>query len=224
MDRFWRLPQNISTFGDEIDGMFHIIAWLTIAVFFLVEILLIWFLIRYRAREGRRATYTHGNNRMEVMWTAATALIVVVLGVMSRGLWLDIKDPRRFPEPGLELTIVAKQFEWNVTYPGPDGELETGDDFTVRNRMDVPIDRPTHVILHAEDVIHSFFVPDFRVKQDAVPGMTINVMFTPTKAGTYEIACAELCGVGHYIMRGKITVEPQQAFDRWLAAQAPVLP
>jgi len=99
--------------------------------------------------------------------------------------------------------------------------LTAGRDDIVTRELHLVTNRPVHVRLRAKDVLHSFFVPAFRVKQDAVPGMTVDVVFTPTKTGTYEIACAELCGVGHYIMRGKITVGPRQAFDTWLASQAP---
>lgn len=219
MDRFWRLPQNISTFGDEIDGMFHIIAWITIVIFFLVEILLVWFLIRYRARADRKATYTHGNTRMEVLWTAATALIVVVLGIMSRGLWLDIKLPDRFPEPGLELLVQAKQFEWNVTYPGADGELGTADDFVRRNQLHVPVDVPILVRLESEDVIHSFYLPELRLKQDAVPGMSIPAWFQATQAGEYTLGCAELCGLGHYRMKATLTVHTAADWAQWYSQQ-----
>jgi cytochrome c oxidase subunit 2 len=219
MDRFWRLPQNISTYGGDIDSMFHIIAWITIVVFFAVELLLVWFLFRYRAREGRKATYTHGNNRMEVAWTAGTAVIVVILGVMSRGLWLDIKDPRRFPDAGLELIVTAKQFEWNVTYPGADGVLETADDFTVRNQLRVPADTNVRMTLRSEDVIHSFYVPELRLKQDVVPGMSIPAWFEATVPGQYVIGCAELCGIGHYSMDASFYVHTPEEWTQWNAQQ-----
>jgi cytochrome c oxidase subunit 2 len=219
MDRFWRLPQNISSYGGEIDSMFHIIAWITIIVFFAVEILLVWFLIRYRARAGQKARYTHGNNRMEVAWTAGTALIVLVLGVMSRGLWLDIKDPTRFPDSELELIVTAKQFEWNVTYPGADGVIETADDFTVRNQLRVPVNTNVRFTLRSEDVIHSFYVPELRLKQDAVPGMSIPAWFEATATGQYVLGCAELCGVGHYSMDASFYVHTAEEWAQWNAQQ-----
>jgi cytochrome c oxidase subunit 2 len=215
MDRFWRLPPNVSTYGGEIDSMFHLIAWITIIVFFLVEILLVWFLFRYRGRPGRKAAYTHGNSRMEVLWTTATALIVVFIGIISRGLWLDIKDPRRFPEAGLELTITAKQFEWNVTYPGADNVLGTADDFVRRNQLHVPVDVPVRFTLESEDVIHSFYLPELRLKQDAVPGMQIEGWFEATQAGDYTVGCAELCGLGHYRMKGGLTVHSAADWQQW---------
>jgi cytochrome c oxidase subunit 2 len=112
--------------------------------------------------------------------------------------------------------VTAKQFEWNVTYPGADGQLNTADDFVKRNRMDLPAGRNVVVTLASEDVIHSFFVPEFRVKQDAVPGMHIPVWFNVTQAGEYVLGCAELCGNQHYRMRGTVVVHDGPAFDRWL--------
>ncbi|MGQ0563401.1 MAG: cytochrome c oxidase subunit II [Gemmatimonadota bacterium] len=219
MEKFWRWPEDVSTFGAQIDAMFHNISWLLLAVFIVVEALLVWFLIRYRHREDRKAHYVHGNMRMEILWTAATALIVVVVGVASRGLWLDIKDPRRFPEPGLELIITAKQFEWNVTYPGADNQLNTPDDFVRRNQLHVPVNVPVVVTLRSEDVIHSFFLPQLRLKQDAVPGMDIPAWFQATQAGSFMIGCAELCGLGHYKMKGSLTVHTANEWTTWNAQQ-----
>jgi len=219
MDAFWRLPQNISTFGADIDRLFYIIVWITGVVFVAVEVTLLWFMIRYRGRPDRKAGYTHGNSRLEIVWTLATALIVVYVGVISRSLWLDIKDPRRFPPPDLELIITAKQFEWNVTYPGADGALRTADDFTVRNQLHVPVDATVHVTLQSEDVIHSFFLPELRLKQDAVPGMQILAWFEATATGQYTVGCAELCGLGHYRMKGAMTVHDAAGFVTWTAQQ-----
>ncbi len=115
---------------------------------------------------------------------------------------------------------MAKQFEWNATYPGADGEFGTGDDFTTRNLLQIPVHRPVVVILASEDVIHSFFVPQFRVKHDAVPGMTARVWFEATATGEYTIACAELCGLGHYRMGARVVVQEQDEYERWLADQA----
>jgi len=107
-----------------------------------------------------------------------------------------------------------------VTYPGADGQLGTGDDFTVRNQLHVPVDTPVVVHLSSEDVIHSFFIPAFRVKQDAVPGMHIRVWFKAMETGEYELACAELCGLGHYRMRAAVTVHTADDYQRWLSEQS----
>jgi cytochrome c oxidase subunit 2 len=112
--------------------------------------------------------------------------------------------------------VVPRQFEWNITYPGPDRLLDSDDDFTIRNELHVPVDRPVVVRLSSEDVIHSFFIPAFRVKQDALPGRRINVWFEATDTGEFELACAELCGLGHYRMRGRVIVHPQDEYEQWL--------
>lgn len=209
------LPENASTFGADIDGLFMLILVITGVVFVLVQIALIVFMIRYRRREGRKAAYTHGNQRLEVAWTAATAVIVLALAFVSRDLWFEIKDPDRFPDPGLELVVTGKQFEWNIAYPGADGAIGTDDDVISRNRMHVPVGVPIHFMLESEDVIHAFFVPEFRVKQDAVPGMRIPAWFEATRTGEFAIGCAELCGLGHYTMSGTVIVQTAEEFAQW---------
>ena len=145
---------------------------------------------------------------------------MIALGAWSWGLWLDIKDPRRFPAADLEIGIHVKQFEWNIQYPGADGRLGTADDFTRRNQLHIPVNAKVRGTLESEDVIHSFYLPNFRLKQDAVPGMKIPIWFEATKTGSYEIACAELCGLAHYRMKGSVTVHTAEAFQAWSAQQA----
>jgi cytochrome c oxidase subunit 2 len=214
------LPPQASTFAGQIDFMFWVILVITGTAFVIVEAGLLWFLIRYRHRPDRRAFYTHGSKTAEIVWTAIPALTVVVLGVWSGRVWGEIKRRDRLPEDAVRVALAAKQFEWNITYAGADGALGTGDDFTVRNQLHVPVDRPVVADLTAEDAIHSFFVPVFRLKQDAVPGMRIPVWFQATQVGQFEIACAELCGLGHYRMKGMVTVHTQEDFDRWMLARA----
>jgi cytochrome c oxidase subunit II len=215
----WLLPPGASTFVDDIDWLYNTILVITGVAFVLVEATLVWFLVKYRGRPGRRATYTHGNVKAEYIWTGVTAVVVVWIGLASAGGWSHIKDIDKVPAGAYPLSILAKQFEWHVTYPGTDAKLGTADDFTVRSQLHVPVNRPVVARLHAEDVIHSFFIPQFRVKQDAVPGMNISVWFQPTKVGTFELGCAELCGLGHYRMRAVVTVHTQEDYDRWAAEQ-----
>lgn len=209
------LPEGASTFAADIDWLFMLILVITGVVFVLVQATLVVFLIRYRRRDGRKAGYTHGSTRLEIVWTAVTAVIVLALAFLSRELWFDIKDPDRFPAAGLELLVTGKQFEWNITYPGADGVLGTADDVVSRNRMHVPVGVPVHLMLESEDVIHSFFVPEFRVKQDLVPGMRIPAWFEATRTGEFAIGCAELCGLGHYRMSGTVIVQTAEEFERW---------
>ena len=216
----WSLPESVSTFGAEIDSIYYLILAITGVIFFAVEALLVYFIIRYRHKEGRKAAFIHGNARAEVIWTVIPFLILVFLAFKSREVWVAVKDPARFPADALELRVAAKQFEWNVTYPGPDGRLDTGDDFVRRGQLRIPVNRPVRVTLTAEDVIHSFFLPEFRVKQDAVPGMEIPVWFEATRTGEFVLGCAELCGLGHYRMKGTVTVHTAEEFDAWQREQS----
>lgn len=213
------LPEAASTAAGQIDFLFWLIMVITGIAFVVVEVALLWFLVKYRRRDGRKALYTHGNTKAEIIWTAIPAITVVIIGILSAGTWANLKQADRIPAGALEVAVHAQQFEWMITYPGADGSLGTGDDFTIRNQLHIPVDRPVRVMLTAEDAIHSFFVPVFRLKQDAVPGMSIPLWFEATKTGAFEIACAELCGLGHYRMRGMVTVHTQDDYDAWLASQ-----
>lgn len=215
----WLLPPSYSTFGPEIDRMYYIILAITGVIFVVTEVLLVYFLVKYRKREGHKAEYIEGSAKAEIIWTAVPAVIVVAIGLMSAGLWADIKDPSRFPAGSYELILNGRQFEWEAIYAGADGVLETDDDFTLLNQINVPVDRPVTVHLRAEDVLHSFFLPDMRVKQDAVPGMSIPVWFQVTAPGEYTIGCAELCGLGHYTMNGLLVVQTQPEFEQWESQQ-----
>lgn len=211
----WSLPPNFSTQGVQIDNLFWLVFWLTAIAFVLVEFGVLWFLWRYRARDGHRAKYTHGHLGAEIVWTAVPALTMIFLGIYSGRIWAGIRSPDSFPQNALTIGVTAKQFEWNVTYPGADRVLGNDDDFTIRNRFEFPVNEPVVVRLQSEDVIHSFFVPELRVKQDAVPGMTIPIWFEATDTGEFQIACAELCGLGHYRMRARVVVHEAEAFEQW---------
>lgn len=216
----WWLPPAYSTFAGPIDGLFLAILIITGIALVVVEVGLVVFVVRYRGRPGRKAHYTHGSTRAEIIWTAIPAVTMVALGLVSNHYWVQIKARRSVPADAMQLGVHGKQFEWQMTYPGADGRLGTGDDFTVRNQLHIPVDRPVAVHLSSEDVIHSFFVPEFRIKQDAVPGMDIVAWFQATRVGEYEIGCAELCGMGHYQMRARVFVHTPEAFAAWMTQQA----
>jgi len=216
----WWFPTNASSYGQEIDNLFVLILYITGATFFIVEIALVVFLIRYRARAGRKAEYVEGNVKAEIIWTAIPAVIVVFLGIFSQPLWSRIKDTDKIPADAITIDVTGKQFEWHFIYPGPDGRLDTEDDYSKRNELHVIVDKSYALRIHAEDVIHSFFIPVFRLKQDAVPGMANNMAwFRPTRTGEFEIACAELCGLGHYRMRSRVFVHTAEEFAAWQNTQ-----
>ena len=216
------LPENISTFGQGVDNIFHIIYYITLVVFILVMGTLIVFLIKYRYQAGQKATYIEGSTTLEIVWTAATTVIVFGLAMLSYPQWNQIKSPNEFPaNPDVLVQVSGKQFNWDMTYPGPDNELGTDDDLELENELHVPVNAVVHIRLTAEDVIHSFFVPQLRLKQDALPNRFINVWFEATKTGRYEIPCAELCGFGHSGMLGYLNVHSQADYDAWVKERWP---
>ncbi len=208
------LPESASTYSSTIDNMFYLILVVTGVAFILTEALLFLFAFLYRRRPGRRATYTHGNNTIEVIWTVVPAVLLVVLAVASRTAWNEIKGST--PETDEIVTITASQFNWEIRYPGVDGRFDSPDDVITNNEMRIPVGVPVKIRLRSKDVIHSFFLPHFRLKQDAVPGLTIEVWVEATRTGDFEIACAELCGFGHYSMKGMLTVMGQDEYRDWL--------
>lgn len=216
------LPENISTFGQGVDNIFYIIYYITLVVFILVMGTLIVFLIKYRHQAGQKATYIEGSTTLEIVWTAATTVIVFGLAMLSYPQWNQIKSPNEFPaNPDVLVQVSGKQFNWDMTYPGPDNELGTDDDLELENELHVPVNAVVHIRLTAEDVIHSFFVPQLRLKQDALPNRFIDVWFEATKAGRYEIPCAELCGFGHSGMLGYLNVHSQADYDAWVKERWP---
>jgi cytochrome c oxidase subunit 2 len=212
----WWLPENVSTYGRDIDWLFHLIYYITGATAILVFVIMLAFLVMYKDRPGRRARYTHGNATLEIVWTVVPALILVILTFLSVPAWSKIKMAAP-PPSDFVLQVTAKQFNWQVTYPGPDGKFGTGDDKTLLDEMHVPVNKVVHIHLRSQDVIHSFFVPQFRMKQDAVPGREIVQWFEVTKTGKYELPCAELCGFGHSGMRGWIYVHTPDEYAKWAA-------
>jgi cytochrome c oxidase subunit 2 len=209
------LPEDVSTYGHEIDSLFYLIYYITAATFVLVTVLMIWFLIRYREQPGRRATYNHGNTTLEIIWTTIPAAILIVLSFMSVSTWAKVK--RNIPASDFDIQVTAKQFNWEVVYPGADGKFGTEDDVKFDNDVHVPVNKVIRVHLTSSDVIHSFFIPNMRFKQDAVPGRTILAWFEAKKPGKYELPCAELCGFGHSGMKGWLNVHTPEDYQKWAA-------
>jgi cytochrome c oxidase subunit 2 len=209
------LPEDVSTYGREIDSLFFLIYYITAATFILVTVLMVWFLWQYRDQGNRRATYTHGNTTLEIIWTVIPAAILIVLSFMSVSTWAKVK--REVPPTDFELGVAAKQFNWAVSYPGPDGKLGSEDDVKFDNDIHVPVNKVVRLHISSDDVIHSIFIPNLRFKQDAVPGRTISGWFEATKPGKYELPCAELCGFGHSGMKGWLFVHAAEDYAKWAA-------
>jgi cytochrome c oxidase subunit 2 len=218
-------PPEAGTRGRAVEDLFWLATILGAIAFAAVVAVLVWCVVAYRARPGRRAAYLPGDSRKARLATGIFAVAVfvgldVVLAVRDDHAWETMYGDLAAMDASNaeEVQCLAKQFEWLFRYPGRDGRFGTGDDLYARTLV-IPEDRPTVVRLRSIDVIHSFFLPHWRTKQDAVPGMTTSLAIHPKpgSAGEYEIACAELCGMGHYTMRGVVQVRARPAFDAWVA-------
>lgn len=218
----YTVPDAASSYAPKIDHLFSMIFWITLFFFVLVHILLIYFLIRYRNRGEKKARYSHGSMRLESLWTIIPTVILLYILFTSNSLWSEIKDPNNFPKNATVIRVNPRQFQWNIQYAGPDGQFDTPDDLNTINQLYLVKDQPVKIELKSQDVIHSFFVPEFRIKQDAVPGLPTQVWITPTKFGEYEIGCAELCGMGHYSMKGTVHVVTADSVTHWIASQRPL--
>lgn len=216
-------PENVSTFGGDIDSLFYLVFYVTGFWFILTEALLAYFAIRYRRRQGRRAIGVHGDTPRQAAWILVPAFIVLSLDLgidfAGDGVWNTIKSSP--PPAAIELRVTGKQFNWEITYPGPDGKFGTDDDLTTENKMEVPVNRTVVLDLSSKDVIHSFSVPSLRLKQDIIPGREIRAWFRATKVGTYGIACTQLCGFGHYTMHGDLIVMSPKDYLVWQQEQWP---
>ena len=210
-----------SSVGKEIDALYVIILWITGVVFIGTQVVLAWAIWKYADRPGRVAVYFHGSQRLELIWTIIPAIALVFITVYQFGTWASVKFKSSEPRMAPLAEVTGRQFQWMIRYPGSDGKFRTGDDLFTINDLHFVKGQKTLIHLLAKDVLHSFFLPELRIKQDAVPGLKISVWFDTDQAGHYELVCAELCGWGHGRMRGNVTVHETQAeFDDWLKAVA----
>jgi len=222
-----------------IDHALAITLAVTGLVFIVTNLMLAWFGYAYQDGPGAKAAYWHDSPRLEMTWTLVTAGILAIFLFNALSLWAKVTAPP--PADAVLIEVTGQQFAWNVRYPGKDGVLgktdhlqasqdnpiglvkddpAAKDDLLLLNQIYLPKDRPVRIQVRSMDVIHSFFLPNFRVKQDAMPGMTIDIWFTPTEVGDFEIACAEHCGLGHYRMRGQVHVVPAADLEKTVAEAA----
>jgi cytochrome c oxidase subunit 2 len=235
VSKHWWFPESISEHGGAVDRQFAITIIVVGISFAAAQIGLGWVVWKYRdTSAATRATYSHGNNRLEVIWTVVTAIVFISLAVMGQRVWASL-HLHAAPPGSYTVEVVAQQFSWNFHYHGKDNVFGRTDpkliddsalnyvglddtdpnakDDSVVSTLVVPVNRPVELILKSKDVTHSFFVPQLRFKQDLVPGMAIPVHFTVTKTGKYELACAELCGMNHYKMKSYMLVLPENEFN-----------
>jgi len=230
----WWLPSPISDHAPAYDRQFMITMIVVGIGFTLAQIGFGWVVWKYRETgDQTRATFTHGSNRLEVLWTVITAVVFITLGVMGQRVWANLRL-NSAPPGSYTVEVVAQQFQWNFHYQGKDnvfGHTEpaliddsslnfigldetdpNSKDDAVASTLAIPVNRPVELILRSKDVIHSFWVPPLRFKQDLVPGMAIRVHFTANRVGKYELSCAELCGALHYKMKAYMLVLPEDEF------------
>ena len=245
----WWLPENVATYGPEVDFLYYVILGFTTFFFILTEVLLVWAMYRFAWRPGAKSQYVEGNHRLELLWTIVPAAILLFIAISQINAWEKIKYQARMPEPDLTVQVTARQWDWMMRYPyNPEKPEESAKLKSPRTWAEVPdiddIYLPdefhcwkgvnVRIYLKTQDVLHSLFFPQLRLKQDALPGKTIPMWFNATEHNTrfnertgkcelvdknkeWEITCAELCGGGHYRMRGLLYVhESKPDFDNWL--------
>jgi cytochrome c oxidase subunit II len=242
------MPPDYSAHGPELDTLSAYVHWLMLILFIGWGLVFAYMLIRFRASKQQKAVY-HGTKSHASKYAEMAVFVIecVLLFGISIPAWSRWTTRPTRDKDAMEIRVVAEQFAWNIHYPGPDGifgkadvnhvsssnplgldpsDPNAQDDIATLNQLHMEVNRPIVIQLSSKDVIHSFFLPYMRVKQDAIPGMQVPVHFTAVKtsgAETWEIACAQLCGLGHYRMKGQHQVHTKADFDKWMATQTPVV-
>ena len=208
-----------SSYAGSIDGVILLIAVLVGFWFFLVQGIFFWLIWRGRAKPGVKSQYITGKEKhlkRWITWPHAMVLICdvfIVIGAVR--VWYDVK--LQLPEPDAEIRVIGQQWAWVFQHPGTDNELDTADDIFTTDTLRVQNDLTYHFKLESRDVLHSFSVPVFRLKQDAIPGRSITGWFQPTQVGSFDIQCAEICGIGHGVMGARIVVEDASQHSAWIS-------
>ncbi|MCA9736665.1 MAG: cytochrome C oxidase subunit II [Gemmatimonadota bacterium] len=219
-----RLILQASDYAASIDGLILLIAVLTGFWFLAAEFMFFWLILRFRAKDGVKSQYITGKEKHLKRWITIPHALVLVCDIFivagAVRVWYNIKQ--NLPEADATVRVIGQQWAWVFQHPGADNELDTPDDIWTTDELHVQNDQVYHYQLQSRDVLHDFSVPVFRLKQDAVPGRTITGWFRPTRAGTYDIQCAEICGIGHGVMFGRIVVEDANEHAAWVAANTPV--
>ncbi len=214
------LIENVSTYGGNIDGLFTLITVIVGFWFILAEAVLFYFIIRYRRKKGVKAQYVTGEKKKEHNWIAYPHYLIILFDIViivgAVMVWYKVKQD--LPPADETIRVTGRQWAWVFTHPGPDGVLDTADDIEMVDKLHVKVDTLYHFQLESKDVVHSFSVPVFRLKQDAIPGRVITGWFEATKTGEYDIQCAEICGIGHGIMAARISIETAETHQVWMDA------
>ncbi len=204
MGSFW-LPPKSSTVAPAVDAVFNVIYWVSVVFFVLIVVTMVVFLFKYRRRPGVEPKPAPSHNTvLELTWSGLPLLLVIAIFYLSYRVYLDMVTP---PQNAYEVVVTAQKWSWSFTYPN--GYIDP--------ELHVPVDKPVRLVMTSEDVIHSLFVPAFRIKMDVVPGRYTKAWFQATEPGEYVIFCTEYCGTGHSDMLSQVVVHPPGEFETWLA-------
>ncbi|MBY0400149.1 cytochrome C oxidase subunit II [Myxococcota bacterium] len=218
------LLPSASTYAGDIDFLFDLITVLVGLPFLVASYLFFSFILRFKAKGGRKSMYITGTEHQYMKWIHRAHVPILIFDVLivvfAVRVWYDVKQ--NLPEANSTVRVIAQQWAWTFVHPGPDNVLDTADDITTINELHVAKDTLYHYKLEAKDVLHNFSVPVFRLKQDAIPGRVITGWFEPTLAGTFDIQCAEICGIGHGLMPAKIVIEGAEQHAAWVEANSPL--
>jgi cytochrome c oxidase subunit II len=242
----WWLPPDVSTHGPQIDSLIGALHWFMVLLFVGWGIFFVYCLVKFRARSGHRATYEPIKGVFTKYLEAAVVVVeVFLLFGLSTPVWLAYKTRPPSEAEAMKVRVVAEQFAWNFHYPGKDGKFgktdasmmsgenplgqdledpDGKDDIVSVNNLHLLANKPIILTVTSKDVIHSFNIPVMRVKQDTIPGQKVPIWWTAKDTGHFEIACAQLCGLGHYRMRGDVFVDSPEDYAKWEAENAPPPP
>jgi cytochrome c oxidase subunit II len=215
-------PLDVSLDGHRSDWLFNVTTVSISVLFVIMAGILLWTAIVHRDTPKRQAHYEHGVGKKHLMLTAVISSIIFfgVDGTLLYNSFVDLsaafwKFPSKQDNP-VVVEVYAQQWAWNFRYPGADGKFNTQDDIVTLNDMYIPVDTPVMIKMKSKDVIHSFYLPNFRTKQDAVPGATTQLWFQAKATGEFEIGCAQHCGVSHYKMKGFLHIKSKEDYASWL--------
>ena len=213
-----------STYAKDVDNLIYLVGVLVGFWFIACEGMFFWLIFRFRARDGVRTQYISGEKKNHHRWISIPHLLVLVCDVFiivgAVRVWYDVKQ--HLPPAEHEVRVIGQQWVWSFVHDGPDGVLGTDDDIATTDDLHLEVNKVYHYKLEAVDVLHSFSIPIFRLKQDAIPGRIITGWFEATVTGTYDIQCAEICGIGHGIMAGRVVIESPEAHTAWMERYTPV--
>jgi len=213
-----------STYARDIDNLFSLIFWLVGFWLVLTEGVFIYLIVKFRKKPGEKAEYYTGEEKHLKRWITIPHALVLICDIFilvgAVNVWYNVKQ--RLPEAQETVRVIGQQWAWTFVHPGPDGQIDTDDDISIVDELHVKVGTVYHYKLEARDVLHSFSVPVFRLKQDAVPGRVITGWFEPTRAGEHDIQCAEICGIGHGLMAARIFIETPEEHAAWMNGHKPV--